>query len=709
MTKDWLQVKDKIRELYAVQGKSLTEVTRNLRNENGFNASTRAYRSKLCEWGFKRGRRPSASPPEHLQEISPTPILDSSQEVARTNTLENDVGAHHIPDEVISSLVDSIQHSHVERLESFLQGPYRFVVNNWHIGFTSFFHEEAAAPEVLGKSLLSLATSHSTPEVVKLLLREGADVNLKDLRTCETPLMAAIRRGDCSLVRLLLENGSSMAPLNSDGLHALQVAALFANKRRIIEQLAMPHSALLDAPAAEGPYRGATTFELVLKRRAKCAYSSDYSLVNEYAHILLDAGAQFEGLERLIVLPLLDRHLSRLDSIANDTRGLLIEFLKAGLNLQTLIGNLPDNGHPGLQTLLHALVFHSPMSGMAPFLAELIDVSNSGILHTICTGCIYDYSTTNDNDICNTVNTLLERGLDPDILDESGHTPLSQLIDYIMFIPHHREPFTQMEILRALLRHGASPYRVIARVCPVEQVLMPVTYWNYSKRLHAFDVVCLLLQHMPEDMRNAPPWQREFFPITVKYHDYCKGSRFEHALTMHPILSKCAIETLRLAAEHVAMGFFIDEKLSLKKEERNYAGISEVLTLQRDRHFPPIEDRRVMPPHASVLDMLELLVEQRPTDTARDHDASDSALAPRRSLTLSEMREYPALRPSMHPFLHRHPGTNPRASQQILADASEKRISDVLAAVDNNFAGRRSSDAGTFPDSLVHPIPRLHG
>lgn len=39
MTKNWLQVKGKIRELYVVRGNSLTEVERQLRNEDGFTAS----------------------------------------------------------------------------------------------------------------------------------------------------------------------------------------------------------------------------------------------------------------------------------------------------------------------------------------------------------------------------------------------------------------------------------------------------------------------------------------------------------------------------------------------------------------------------------------------------------------------------------------------------------------------------------------------
>lgn len=49
--------------------------------------------------------------------------------------------------------------------------------------------------------------------------------------------------------------------------------------------------------------------------------------------------------------------------------------------------------------------------------------------------------------------------------------------------------------------------------------------------------------------------------------------------------------------------------------------------------------------------------------------------------------------------------TNPQALEQILLDAGEKRISDLLTSFDNVLAGKTSSDASILTDSRVLPVP----
>ncbi|KAK7736941.1 hypothetical protein SLS62_011440, partial [Diatrype stigma] len=49
--------------------------------------------------------------------------------------------------------------------------------------------------------------------------------------------------------------------------------------------------------------------------------------------------------------------------------------------------------------------------------------------------------------------------------------------------------------------------------------------------------------------------------------------------------------------------------------------------------------------------------------------------------------------------------TNPQSLEQILLDAGEKRISNLLASFDNVLAGKTSSDAGILADNQVLPVP----
>ncbi|KAF2634755.1 ankyrin [Massarina eburnea CBS 473.64] len=56
MTKDWDTMQAEIKDLSFVQKKRLDEVRKIMESRHGFKASTRAYRMKLAEWGFTKGR-----------------------------------------------------------------------------------------------------------------------------------------------------------------------------------------------------------------------------------------------------------------------------------------------------------------------------------------------------------------------------------------------------------------------------------------------------------------------------------------------------------------------------------------------------------------------------------------------------------------------------------------------------------------------------
>lgn len=49
--------------------------------------------------------------------------------------------------------------------------------------------------------------------------------------------------------------------------------------------------------------------------------------------------------------------------------------------------------------------------------------------------------------------------------------------------------------------------------------------------------------------------------------------------------------------------------------------------------------------------------------------------------------------------------TNPQSLEQILLDAGEKRINDILTSFDNVLAGKTSSDASILTDNRVLPVP----
>ena len=61
-------------------------------------------------------------------------------------------------------------------------------------------------------------------EIVKCLLDNGADVNIKETTNGHTPLLQAATQGHTDIVKLLLEHGADAHPVNARGKSALDYA-----------------------------------------------------------------------------------------------------------------------------------------------------------------------------------------------------------------------------------------------------------------------------------------------------------------------------------------------------------------------------------------------------------------------------------------------------------------------------------------------------
>lgn len=75
-----------------------------------------------------------------------------------------------------------------------------------------------------GESFLALLSRLGRHEILKAVLKHGADVNIKNSSTQKTALMEAAEGGNLEIVKLLLEHGALAAELNSDGMSAMDLA-----------------------------------------------------------------------------------------------------------------------------------------------------------------------------------------------------------------------------------------------------------------------------------------------------------------------------------------------------------------------------------------------------------------------------------------------------------------------------------------------------
>lgn len=93
-----------------------------------------------------------------------------------------------------------------------------------------------------GRTALSWASnSNKAPDVVQMLLNEGADVNTQGGPTDTTPLQSAAKGGPLSVVKVLLENGADINKQNKRGMTALYSACWYASPE-IVEILLESHA-----------------------------------------------------------------------------------------------------------------------------------------------------------------------------------------------------------------------------------------------------------------------------------------------------------------------------------------------------------------------------------------------------------------------------------------------------------------------------------
>jgi ankyrin repeat protein len=114
-----------------------------------------------------------------------------------------------------------------------------------------------------GRSALYNATSYRLPDVVRLLIEHGADVNQKNKRLIyavdshspyvggDTALHQAARNGWVEIARLLIEVGADVKAVDEVGITALHEAATHGYESRVIINLFLGHGVDINAQYGE--------------------------------------------------------------------------------------------------------------------------------------------------------------------------------------------------------------------------------------------------------------------------------------------------------------------------------------------------------------------------------------------------------------------------------------------------------------------------
>ena len=96
---------------------------------------------------------------------------------------------------------------------------------------------------------MQAAMNGSVP-TVDTLLRAGADPNWPNVRSCQLPLHLAATKGDITLVRRLVEGGSSLSEADSKGKTALDLARM-SNRQEVATYLERVSAASNGSPRTD--------------------------------------------------------------------------------------------------------------------------------------------------------------------------------------------------------------------------------------------------------------------------------------------------------------------------------------------------------------------------------------------------------------------------------------------------------------------------
>lgn len=113
--------------------------------------------------------------------------------------------------------------------------------------------EVNVAKDKNGQAALHIAAWTGNVEIARILVENGADVNIKD-RGGETPLHIASYYGKADMVRFLLENGAKVGARKNNGATPLHDAAIIG--RADVARLLIENGADVNARANDGltPY-----------------------------------------------------------------------------------------------------------------------------------------------------------------------------------------------------------------------------------------------------------------------------------------------------------------------------------------------------------------------------------------------------------------------------------------------------------------------
>ena len=263
--------------------------------------------------------------------------------------------------------------------------------------------------------------------VVENLLDQGIDVDSRDPKYGQTPLMYACRRGQTATVRMLLEHGADVNMYSNRGSCAIH-EAVNARKLEVLQVLLENEKTDVNAPQlmksgmtalAIAAHENYPEIAIALLHHVNVEINSkDLNGVTALSHAI-----EIGGIE--VAMRILDHQERGVDLDAKDWKGSTALSLAAEKGMDNLVIKLLSKGanssikddQDGGTAILRA-IDEDHLSTVKTMFEHGVDIyclddQDRGLLHGAAIG--------GRDEI---VQSLLDKGLDPNCIDKKGKTPL---------------------------------------------------------------------------------------------------------------------------------------------------------------------------------------------------------------------------------------------------------------------------------------------
>jgi ankyrin repeat protein len=328
-------------------------------------------------------------------------------------------------------------------------------------------HVESRDP--LGMTALHKATWGGHPEIVRLLLERGADVNAKD-GGGQTPVGLAARWGRGDLVDILLSHGADASARDDWGYTLLHYAARYDHVDVMRALLARGFDVNVMAPSGT-PLHSAAFMGRLNASRFLLDHGADLERRGSQQwtplHVACTPGPK-DGINLDLVRLFLDRGAN----VSAQTVGGMTPLVLASQNHDSAAvalllsrGARPESAPPGGSSALRSAVdSHDPVAARM-LLAKGADPNeryNPPKKERLLT------RTAMHHDLA-TARALLDSGADPSLADDGGVTPLHVAaregdVEMIRLLLAHRSPVDPRDRYRATPLHYAAARKQVGAV-----------------------------------------------------------------------------------------------------------------------------------------------------------------------------------------------------------------------------------------------------